>query len=80
MTDTQPTTQPNVVSRVDELRQEAINSRDAVRSQLSDLRGQRTEISGRIKGLVAEEEKLSRIVRNLERMNQNGEKSATQPE
>lgn len=73
MTDAQPT---NVVSRVDELRKEAVSSRDAVRQQLQTTRAQRDTLAAKIKTLVAEEEKLSRIVRNLERMSEDGEVSA----
>jgi len=70
------TTGPTVVSRVDELTKDAITSRDAVRDALKNLRLERSVLADRIKALVTEEEKLSRIVRNLERMSENGEVSA----
>ena len=69
----------NVVSRVDDLRKEAIASRDAVRQQLTSLRAKRNTIAAEIKSMVAEEEKLARIVRNLERMSQDGD-ATTSPE
>lgn len=75
MTDVQPTT-PSVTSKVDELTRDAITSRDAVRDSLKNLRFKRTELAAQIKELVKEEEKLARIVRNLERMSENGEVSA----
>jgi len=82
VTDVQPTTQtptgfqPSVTSKVDELTRDAITSRDAVRDALKNLRHERSELATRIKELVKEEEKLARIVRNLERMSENGEVSA----
>lgn len=74
-TSTTPATEPqtNVVSQVDALHQEAVESLNEVKRQLAGLRADRDSLAGRIRALVGEEEKLSRIVRNLEKMTANGD-------
>lgn len=58
MTDTKPTS-------IESMRRDAEGIRDRVAADLTDLRGQRNRINGRIKKLVAEHDEADRVVRAL---------------